>query len=128
MLVGQRLHGTVTCCECDTPRGIFSQQKLTAVEMAALERVKEAVEYTCGSPITAEDGPLHGKVFVQQNLRCADHVEFAYYACPRKLPDICCHCGSASAMRDPELVAKFKVVLPVCATCQKPAPTRHQRK
>ena len=107
MLVGQRMRTTVQCTECNKPRGVYSRIQLTPDEKKQLEAVMELVEYTCGSELTVDGGPLHGTVFVQTSLRCSDPVEFSYYACPRKQPDICCYCASSNSMRDPQLLGKF---------------------
>lgn len=61
-------------------------------------------------------------------LRCADHVEYSYYACPWKLPEICCYWAAADAVRDPELLPKFKVVLPTCDLCRAKPPITCQPK
>lgn len=129
MVVGQKLRSTVRCGECSKPRGIYSNKVLTTTEQQQLAVLLEQVEYTCGSPLTTEGSDLHGQVFVQLSLRCHDHVEFAYFACPRKKPDVCCHCGGLDAMRDPVLLRKYKVVLPVCEACKdcRPAITRNPK-
>ena len=116
--------------ECGKPRAVFSQLALKAADLVGLDRLKETVQYTCGSPITSPEFSLHEKVYVNLTLRYQEHVEFAYYACARKLAEVCCFCCDAEAMRDPELLQKWKVVLPVCDTCRpfKQPPTRQPKK
>lgn len=129
MLVGQRLRSTVRCDECQKPRGIYARIALSVKDKKELEHLKELVQYTCGSPITTEGSVLHGKVFVQMNIHCSDHVEYSYYACPRKQPYVCCHCAAPNAMQNQQALKKFKVVLPVCQNCiGKPPIVRQQRK
>ena len=50
-------------------------------------------------------------------LRCQEHVEFTYSACMRKMAEVYCLGAGAEAMRDPELLQKWKVVLPMCDPC-----------
>ena len=129
LLVGQRLRSTISCDECQKPRGIFSQHALSPNQKKELESLKEVVQYTCGSPITTEGSVLHRKVYVQTNMRCLDHIEFTYYACPRRQPSICCYCASPNAVRDQQALEKYKVILPVCANCtQKPTIARQDNK
>ena len=44
-------------------------------------------------------------------------VRLLLYACVRKMAEVCCFCVGAEAMRDPELLQKRKVVLPMCDMC-----------
>ena len=53
------------------------------------------------------DAPLPGACWVCLLL----------YACVRKMTEVCCSCAGAEAMRDPKLLQKWKVVLPLCDTC-----------
>ena len=129
MLVSQRLRAVVKCGKCEKPRGIYAQIQLTTDEQGELERLIESVEYTCGSSLAVDGNPLYGKVFMQTRLHCSDHIEFAYYACSCKQPDLCCHCGSVNCMHDPDLLQNFKVVLPKCENCkERLTPTRQPRK
>ena len=94
MLVGQRLQSTVNCDECHKAQGNYAQCVLPAKEKKELEVLKEMVHCTCGSPIMTESSALFGTVFVATSIQCYDHVEFEYYACPRKQPYVCCHCAA----------------------------------
>ena len=80
--------------------------------------------------IASPDPSLHEKVFVYLTLRCQEHVEFTYYACVRKMAKVCCFCAGAQAMRDPELLQMWKVVLPMCDPCHplKKAPSHQPKK
>ena len=63
------------------------------------------------------DSSLH-EVFVNLTLRCQEHVEFAYYCMlVLKMAEVCCSRAGAEAMRDPKLLQKWKVVLPMCDMC-----------
>jgi hypothetical protein len=50
-------------------------------------------------------------------MSCQSHVEFPYYASNIGRPDICAHCAEPEAQRNPELLKKFRTVLPVCEQC-----------
>ena len=115
MLAGKWLRATISCEECQKPRGIYSQSALSPNQ--ELESLKEVVQCTCGSPIRTEGSVPHGKVFIQTNMCCLDHIEFAYYACPRRQLSIFCHCASPNAAHDQQALENYKVVLLVCATC-----------
>ena len=48
-------------------------------------------------------------------------MEYAYYAenTPAKLPkDICCYCAGQKAEKDPDMLKKYRVVLPICTECK----------
>ena len=96
------------CRQSSNPRWIYSNKSLKTMEQQRLDVLLEQVEYTCDSPFTTEGSDLLGQVVAQLSLLCHNHVEFVYFACPRKKPGNCCHCGGLEAMGDPALLQKFK--------------------
>lgn len=63
---------------------------------------------------------LQGKLFVRLQLCCSTHMEFAYYSAttPVGRRDVCCHCGGVGADKDPEMLRRYRIVLPVCEECK----------
>lgn len=76
------------------------------------------LEYSCGSPVTVPDGPLHGTIFVRIPLTCSDVIEVAYYRSAYGPLDLCCFCGEPEGVVDQDLLKRFKTVLPLCADCR----------
>lgn len=62
------------------------------------------------------------QVFTRIALTCGNAVETQYYSAISAgaqigRPDICCFCANEGATRNPELVRKYKTVLPMCEKC-----------
>ena len=98
-------------------RCIYAKEKLTTIQARLLKKTVEKYHYSCGSPITAEDDKLHGKLFVLLQLACKSPIEWAYYASSIGKQDTCCHCGKKGAKKDEDLLKKYKIVLPSCNNC-----------
>ncbi|XP_076111455.1 uncharacterized protein LOC143079761 [Mytilus galloprovincialis] len=74
---------------------------------------------------------IHGKAFVRLQMSCTTHIEFAYYGSSVGRLDLCAQCVSPDTTKDPELLKKFKIVLPVCKACidrKKEIPKRNPKK
>ncbi|CAC5366714.1 unnamed protein product [Mytilus coruscus] len=117
ILVAQNVRSTVTCTECDKPRCVYSKLKLTPRDVRALKHRIDKYDYTCGAILAPEGDVLHGKVFVRLQMACTTHIEFSYYGSSVGRVDICAQCASPDTTKDPELLKKFKIVLPVCKAC-----------
>lgn len=59
---------------------------------------------------------LQGKVFVRLQMSCQSPIEFPYYSSTVGRVDVCAH-STLPAEKSPEMLKKYKVVLPVCAQC-----------
>ncbi|GAQ92621.1 hypothetical protein KFL_010740010 [Klebsormidium nitens] len=66
--------------------------------------------------------PVHEVAFVRQGVTCADDVERTYYAqaVPNAFNRCCKYCGDMEDLveDDPNLLARFATVLPICAECK----------
>ncbi|XP_053378441.1 uncharacterized protein LOC128548073 [Mercenaria mercenaria] len=118
VLTGQNVRKTVTCIECTKPRCVSAQKALNFRESRTLTRQLEKYDYTCGALIAPEGDVLHGKVFVRLQLSCSSPIELAYYATTMNVrKDVCSFCAAENAQKDPALVLKYRVVLPLCQAC-----------
>ncbi|VDI28053.1 Hypothetical predicted protein [Mytilus galloprovincialis] len=117
ILFAQNVRSTVTCTECDKPRCVYSKLKLTPRDVRALKHTIDKYYYTCGAILPPEGDVLHGKAFERLQMSCTTHIEFAYYGSSVGRLYLCVQCPSPDTTTDPELLKKFKIVLPVCKAC-----------
>ena len=65
----------VKCVECEKPRCIFSNKKLSAKQQEEPSRLLETYQYVCGSSLIPEgDDVLGGVVAVRPGLVCSTHT------------------------------------------------------
>ena len=72
--------------QCDKRRVIYAARKLKYDDMERLKRIRDGVQYSCGSVLrdidcSFRDHKLIGKVYARANLTCADEVVIPYYSC-----------------------------------------------
>ena len=89
----QNARFTVACKECERPRLIYGKSMLTERHKVQLALLLSNYEFTCGSPITPPDHPLHGKLIVHLNIDCSSCMETSYYSSNLVRPDVCYYCG-----------------------------------
>merc|ERR1712096_43234 len=96
--------GTIECTvpTCGKKRLVFSRYKkqfASAETQAALQKVKEASDFTCGATLFgAEDFPdLTKTVIANPGLSCGNHVEYAFYSKKKSgrsvWKPVCCWCA-----------------------------------
>ena len=116
-LTAQRVLGTVECKECLKPRCFYACTALSDGERAELQRAREELEYSCGSPLLPAGHPLREKVFIRVGIRCADPVSLQYYSCKQGYHGVCCYCASPDAHRPQQFMQQYHTVLPICNAC-----------
>ena len=122
LLVSNKARMTVTCCQCEKPRVVYSQFRLQPGVDKYLLELAEFLMYTCGSPLFFElpeswpDEVKENAPVVRENKTCSSPVEFAYYSC-QKFPDVCAHCADRDCSIVAELKHSFRTVLPTCTDC-----------
>ncbi len=113
---------TVTCCECNKPRVVFSQYCLEEEVCKFVRDITSFLFYSCGGclyyelPSNWSDEIKNNAPVVRQTLTCSAPVEFAYYSC-QKFSNVCVHCGHCDCTVVEELKNSFRTVLPICDTC-----------
>ena len=114
----QTARATVTCVECQKPRVIFSNKKLSTRQEMLLAVTVSEYEYSCGSTLFPPScHNLIKELTINQYLSCQQPVEVSYYASDVGRKDLCCHCAGINAIVDPALKKQFKTVLPICDSC-----------
>ena len=71
---------------------LFAVTKPTAAEMEQLNKITDALQYSCGVSLIPEDDELSSVFVVRQDVSCPDLVDKLCYSC-RIFEDICCWCG-----------------------------------
>ena len=109
---------TIVCVECQKPRVIYSNTKLSQRQEVLLAINMSEYEYTCGShlfPPSCER--LLQTLTLRPQLTCAQPVELPFYGAELGRKDLCCHCAAPNAFTDPLLKEQYKTVLPICDGC-----------
>ncbi len=117
IFTGQNVRLVINCVECEKPRCVFATSRLTERQETHAVITKSSEIYTCGAAFAEPGEFLYNVCQTKVALQCGDHVEFAYYV---KYPasSICCQCGLVDGERSPELLLKYKIVLPLCNSCK----------
>ena len=114
------VRATIKCCECEKPRCVFAEHKLSSQQTQSLESVLSDNLYTCGAPLWPPDHDLFSKVAVRHALACWSPVEAAYYSCRKACPPVCYACGGTDPLAfTPALKEALQSVHPVCDTCNR---------
>ena len=121
-----KVRNTIKCVDCQKPRCIYAGKALSPSQATALQHIKEAEMYKCGSVLFPPTHGLHGLVIVRTTLACEMPVESNYFgATSVKFPDLCNHCGGVSGaplMNDDnfkELIKQFQRVRSYCEFCKR---------
>ena len=95
----------------EKPRLLFAKNVVRGAKRTQLSRSLADIEYSCGSTfsdIECEDDHILKKVFVRQNLKCSDTIEFAYYTAG--FESVCFYCGADENDQHPDHY-------PICTDC-----------
>ncbi len=112
------VRATVSCSECEKPRCVFAEHKLSSEHVQELQAVLHDNLYTCGAPLWSPEHALYDKVVVR-DIDCEGCIEPAYYSCRRKYQSVCYVCGDKTPLPvPPALKARCQSVHPVCAACK----------
>ncbi|XP_052781350.1 uncharacterized protein LOC128217930 [Mya arenaria] len=119
----QNARTSIECVECNKPRLVYSKSRLNERTKLQLALALSEGDYTCGSPLTTPEHPLHGKMFVRMNIDCSSPMETSYFSCIHYSSDIaqtdrCYYCGVTGADTDETLKLQFKTVYPICVLCK----------
>ena len=114
-----RVKRLVWCIECDKPRVLHAEKKLTHEKLLNLDNCLEAVEFSCGSvmsdhiPNDSSEEHILSKVFVRKDINCLNPIEIPYYS-SGIFPLICTNCAG-----DTEFVkgAQADAYYPICTGC-----------
>ena len=115
---GQNARLTVECKECKKPRVIYSKVKLTDRYKLQIAILCSEYDYTCGSPLTPPEHPLHGKTLVRLNIDCTSPIETGYYSSKMSRGDLCYYCGATESLADENLKKSYITVYPLCDQCK----------
>ena len=114
----QTARATVICTECQKPRVIYSNKKLSSRQEVLLAVTVSEYEYSCGSKLFPPNDPsLLQSLTIKPHLSCNHPIEVANYGSDVGKKDLCAYCGSANAYKDAALTTKYKTVLPICEAC-----------
>ena len=115
----QTARATVLCTECQKPRLIFSNKKLTLQQELRLAKTLSHYNFTCGSHLLPPDSPQYMLLLsTKGNINCAHPIEVAFYGADMGRKDLCCLCASPEGVTDPLLKEHFKTVLPIRDACR----------
>jgi hypothetical protein len=107
----QNARFTVACKECERPRLIYGKSMLTERHKVQLALLLSNYEFTCGSPITPPDHPLH--VALQKH-----HQIILYMWLSKNTTRSSFTCGSPITPPDHPLHGKLIVHLNIdCSSC-----------
>ena len=112
----------VECVDCRKPR-VVNAKSCTWLAKVKLDLALLLSEndYMCGAVVTPPGHPLHGKVFTRIEMTCESYIELAFYSTTNNIgnkPSLCCFCATDNTPRDPDLIRKYKTVLPICVQCK----------
>ena len=114
----QTARATVTCTECQKPRVVYSNKKLSSRQEVLLAVTLSEYEYSCGSELfPPNEASILQSLTIKSHLSCNQPIEVAYYGSDVGRKDLCAYCASANAHKDAALTKKFKTVLPICEAC-----------
>eukprot|EP00117_Sycon_ciliatum_P049208 scpid96882/ scgid34924/ len=91
---------TVACSECDRPRVLYSERKLKAQDVIALDAKLADMLFSCGASIqdlagdTSADANVASRVYVRGNLTCTQALEMPSYSAGC-FPVVCIQCGGS---------------------------------
>ncbi len=74
----------INCTECQKPRVLHSEKKLSQVQNAEVLRFLDGLSYTCGAVFQDIDGYDESvmkkyQVYVRKNIRCEDDISCHYF-------------------------------------------------
>ena len=117
-LKAERVRKTIECTECDRPRCVYSEQKLTPGQHSELDQAHEDYPYVCGGPLLPADHPLFAIVVAEHGITCSSTVSANYFSANICLPNCCYICGSQTGLADAShLAGLFQKVHQVCQPC-----------
>ena len=77
-----KVRNTINCVDCQKPRCIYAGEVLSPSQATALQHIKGAEMYKCGSVLFPPTHGLHGLVIVRTTLACEMPVESNYSILP----------------------------------------------
>ncbi|XP_074641196.1 uncharacterized protein LOC141898942 [Tubulanus polymorphus] len=112
----------LNCTECDKPRVMYSNKKLTQKEKDLIECITKGFSYSCGmvlqeaidkDELSEGECEVLSKVFVRANLSCNSPIEVPYYS-SQLFIDVCTNCAATENLTQ----ARGSVKLyPICEKC-----------
>ena len=86
---------TVKCTECNKPRLVYSQKKISVSLPRKFKLATDKLWFTCGATVKELIGTEQqfADLFIRVSLTCQKPVEAIYYSVG-SYPNCCCHCGS----------------------------------
>ena len=120
--ISQYARRLLVCGDCNKPRILYSQRKLTESQTSSLDAHLDDFKYICGKPLFPEGHSLDGIVFQQRQTRCRVAISAQYYRASNIMglegwKWVCgvdgCHDASEAAIEDDDYSH-----LPRCAACK----------
>ena len=128
-----KVRDVINCAECGRWRVIYSEEKASRDQLAALVAYKESVIWSCGAGLfVAEpdegsaEAMLASKFYVRTQNTCRDPMELNFYNYGNTrgrevFDDVCSICGcepdESPFVAESELVTGGKKALPLCQGC-----------
>ena len=116
VLKAECVRRTIDCTDCDLPRCVYSEKKLSQDTHNELDKVEE--DYVCGASLLPSDHPLHNVFVSEHDITCNSSVSPKYFSANICLPACCYVCGNQNDLADARhLAGQFQAVYPVCKAC-----------